>query len=151
MHSRILRLNPNYDWANLAILAYTCTQQPPPPGAGLGWGRECVWTEDREWKWGVDNVIVPIQRESIQEGCFGGGRVFYGVHDVRGFGGVNKQRLRSGFIWGGFSGLVLCCFYSKQFDQNKEVDCWGRHSGWWVCIGSGDSAQLQLLRFENNR
>ena len=46
-----------------------------------------MWTENRERKWGVDNVIVPIQQESIQEGCsFGGGlwMVFYGVRDVRG-------------------------------------------------------------------
>ena len=32
-----------------------------------------MWTEDRERKWEVDDVIVPIQRESVQEGCFGGG------------------------------------------------------------------------------
>ena len=24
------------------------------------------------------------------------------------------------------------------------------YSGWWVCIGSRDSVQLQLLRVENN-
>ena len=51
-----------------------------------------MWTEDRERKWGLDNVIVPTQRESIQEGFFLGGgvwMVFYGVHDVRGVkGGV---------------------------------------------------------------
>ena len=34
-----------------------------------------MWTEDRERKWEVDDVIVPIQRESVQEACFGGGNV----------------------------------------------------------------------------
>ena len=109
-----------------------------------------MWTEDRERKWEVDDVIVPIQRESVQEGCFGGIRwmVFYGVHDVRWVrGGFREQRRRSGFIGVGFSGLILCCFYSKQRDQNREV---GMHSGWWVCIGSRDSVQLQLLRVQNN-
>ena len=112
-----------------------------------------MWTEDRERKWEVDDVIVPIQRESVQEGCLLGGgglwwMVFYGVHDVRGVkGGFRKQRRRSGFIGVGFSGLILCCFYSKQRDQNREV---GMYSGWWVCKGSRDSVQLQLLRVENN-
>ena len=108
-----------------------------------------MWTEDRERKWEVDDVIVPIQRESVQEGCFlGGVMVFYGVHDVRGVkGGFRKQRRRSGFIGVGFSGLILCCFYLKQRDQNREV---GMYSGWWVCIGSRDSVQRQLLRVENN-
>ena len=62
-------------------------------------------------------------------------------------GGFIEPRLRSGFIGGGFSGLILCCFYSKLRDENKEG---GMHSGWWVCIGSGDSAQLQLLRVAIN-
>ena len=34
-----------------------------------------MWTEDRERKWGVEDVIVPIQRESVQEGFFGRGKV----------------------------------------------------------------------------
>ena len=66
--------------------------------------------------------------------------VFYGVDVVRGIGGggaFNKQRLRSGFIGGGLSGLILCCFYSNQRGQNKELDFSGMHSEWWVCKGSG--------------
>ena len=87
-----------------------------------------MWTEDRERKWGVDNVIVPNTTGKYTRRlffCWGGGwMVFYGVHDVREIkGGVNKQRLRSGFIGGGFSGLILCCLYSKQRDQNKEGGC----------------------------
>ena len=31
-----------------------------------------MWTEDREMKWGVDDVIVPIRWESVQEGFLGG-------------------------------------------------------------------------------
>ena len=35
-----------------------------------------MWTEDRERKWEVDDVIVPIQRESVQGRLFlGGGNV----------------------------------------------------------------------------
>ena len=34
--------------------------------------------------------------------------------DVRGIrGGLIKQRRRSGFIGGGLSGLILCCFLSQ--------------------------------------
>ena len=78
-----------------------------------------MWTEDRERKREVDDVIVPIQRESVQEGCFGGGgvmwMVFYGVHDVRGVrGGFRKQRRRSGFIGVGFSGLILLFLFKTE-------------------------------------
>ena len=50
-----------------------------PPLRGMGVGE-------------VDNVIVPIQQESIQEGCFLGGlwMVFYGVRVVRGIRLINK-------------------------------------------------------------
>ena len=103
-------------------------KNPPPPSPLGGWG-------------GAGN----------EEGCFWGaecGWCFMGFTMLGGLGGgVNKQRLGSGFIGGGLSGLILCCFYSKQRDQNKEG---GMHSGCWVCIGSGDSMQLQLLRVENN-
>ena len=96
-------------------------------------------------KWGVDDVTVPIRWESVQEGFLGGegGWCFMGLTLFGGQGGggaFNKQRLRSGFIGGGLSGLILCCFYSNQRGQNKELDCSGMHSGWWVCKAAGQCA-----------
>ena len=36
---------------------------------------------------------------------------------------VNIQKLRSGFVGGGFSGLTLCCFYSKLRNQKRRGEC----------------------------
>ena len=76
--------------------------------------------------------------------------VFYGVQDVRGVRGggvVIRQRLRSGFIRGRSSELILCCFLSKQRDQNKEGGC-TMDGG---CVYAAETVcKMQLLRVENN-
>ena len=129
-------------WLSWRTLAH---KNPPLEGGGGGGGNGCG-RKIGKGSGGLTMSLSQYNRRVYRKVVRGGG---WGNRGVGG-GGVNKQRLRSGFIGGGFSGLILCCFYSKQRDQNTEVDCWGMHSGWWVCIGSGDSVQLQLLRFENN-
>ena len=94
-----------------------------------------MWTEDRERKWEVDDIIVPMQREM-------------GFTMLGGLGGFHKTKAQKWIYRGRVFRVNIVLLLFKTERQNKEG---GMHSGWWVCIGSGDSVQLQLLRAENNR
>ena len=91
LRSRNLKLNPNCDLANLAILAHTCTQESPLPLGGMGGGGGNG--RGRKIGRGSGRLTTSLSQcnEKVYRKVFfwGGGMwmVFYGVHDVRGLGG----------------------------------------------------------------